>query len=177
MTWSEKQQTRAAARHYDVMTFDRIKALPVGDLFADDAAIFMWVIQAMLPEAFELVESYGFKLNTVAFYWFKMLPSQEEQPRLFMSNEDMKMGMGYHTRAEVEQCWLATRGKGYKRQDAGVRQAIFAPLRAHSRKPEEAVRRIERLAGPGVPKVELFARRRRAGWTVWGNQIDRFHGS
>lgn len=174
MTWSEKAQTRAAAMHYDVMTLDQIKALPVGDLFADDAVLFMWVIQAMLPEALELINAYGFTYKTVALYWFKLLPSLDAQPKLFMTAEEMKMGMGYHTRAEVEQCWIATRGKGYVRQDAGVRQSIFAPLREHSRKPEEAVRRVERLVGPDLPKVEVFARRRRAGWTVFGNQVDRF---
>ncbi len=42
---------------------------------------------------------------------------------------------------------------------------------AHSEKPEEVRRRIERLyAGP---YLELFGRREAPGWWVWGNEIAR----
>jgi N6-adenosine-specific RNA methylase IME4 len=78
------------------------------------------------------------------------------------------MGMGYWTRANTEPCLLATRGKP-KRLDAGVRQGIIAPRQEHSRKPDEIHDRIERLVAG--PYLELFARRPRAGWTVWGNEV------
>jgi N6-adenosine-specific RNA methylase IME4 len=65
------------------------------------------------------------------------------------------------------------RGRGYKRQSQGIEQVLHAPLREHSRKPDEIAHRIELLVGE-VPRVELFARTRRPGWTVWGDEIDRF---
>jgi N6-adenosine-specific RNA methylase IME4 len=40
---------------------------------------------------------------------------------------------------------------------------------AHSAKPEALQDLAERLS-PG-PRLELFARRRRAGWTCWGDQL------
>jgi N6-adenosine-specific RNA methylase IME4 len=73
----------------------------------------------------------------------------------------------------MEQCWLATRGKGYERLSQGEAQVIFAPVREHSRKPDEIAQSIERLAGD-VPKVELFARAQRTGWTCWGNEVGKF---
>jgi N6-adenosine-specific RNA methylase IME4 len=38
-----------------------------------------------------------------------------------------------------------------------------------SRKPDEAYELIEAMY-PELPKIELFARSARKGWTVWGNQ-------
>jgi hypothetical protein len=85
------------------------------------------------------------------------------------------MGLGYHTRSGSEQCWLATRGKGYQRQSKSknIEQVVFAPLREHSRKPDEVAHRIDRLVGD-VPRIELFARERRPGWMSWGMEIDAF---
>jgi N6-adenosine-specific RNA methylase IME4 len=40
----------------------------------------------------------------------------------------------------------------------------------HSEKPEAAYEMIER-AYPGLPRIELFARAKRDGWSVWGNEI------
>lgn len=55
---------------------------------------------------------------------------------------------------------------------AAVRKLLIAPRREHSRKPDETHQRIEALVAG--PYLELFARKPREGWTVWGNQIDRF---
>jgi N6-adenosine-specific RNA methylase IME4 len=84
-----------------------------------------------------------------------------------------RMGLGYHTRSGSEACWLAIRGKGYKRQSMGVEQVVFAPLREHSRKPDEVTARIDRLVGD-VPRIELFAREQRPGWQCWGNEVGKF---
>ena len=44
-----------------------------------------------------------------------------------------------------------------------------APRGRHSQKPEESYRRIERVS-PG-PRAEIFAREKREGWDVWGNEV------
>lgn len=41
----------------------------------------------------------------------------------------------------------------------------------HSRKPEISYEIIERLY-PNARKLELFARRERAGWDAWGNEVE-----
>jgi N6-adenosine-specific RNA methylase IME4 len=68
---------------------------------------------------------------------------------------------------------LATRGKGYKRQSMAIEQVVFAPLREHSRKPDEVVHRIDRLVGD-IPRIELFARERRPGWSAWGDEVNLY---
>lgn len=81
------------------------------------------------------------------------------------------MLLGYWTRSNSEVCLLATRGKP-KRSNADVRQAIIAPRREHSRKPDGIHERIERLVAG--PYLELFARQRRPGWDCWGNEVEKF---
>jgi N6-adenosine-specific RNA methylase IME4 len=63
-----------------------------------------------------------------------------------------------------------TRGDGLKVVDHGVRQCLFAERREHSRRPDEAADTLQRLFGP-VPRIELFARQRRARWVSWGNEL------
>jgi hypothetical protein len=76
----------------------------------------------------------------------------------------------YHTRSGSEQCWLALRGRGYRRQNMAVEQVLFAPIREHSRKPDEVRARIDRLVGD-VPRIELFAREQAPGWHAWGDEL------
>jgi N6-adenosine-specific RNA methylase IME4 len=97
-----------------------------------------------------------------------------DQYRLFALEEDVRMGLGYWTRSNSEVCLLATRGKP-KRVDNSVRQGVIEPIRQHSRKPDCVPGRIERLVEG--PYLELFARTQRPGWTVWGNQTDKFEAA
>lgn len=79
-------------------------------------------------------------------------------------------GMGYWTRANVELCLLATRGRP-RRQCAGVHQVIMAPVEQHSKKPGIVRDKIITLMGD-LPRVELFARQQAPGWDVWGNEVE-----
>jgi N6-adenosine-specific RNA methylase IME4 len=111
----------------------------------------------------EVIEAWGFAYKTGGFEWVK-------------TNADgsLFMGMGYHTRSNSEPCLLATRGRGLDRLARDVRQAILAPRREHSRKPDEQYARIERLYGPGIRRLEVFARTAWPGWTAWGREVGRF---
>ncbi len=173
-TWSHRGQGKGASQHYDVMDMAAIKALPVGDLAAPDAALLMWVVQPMFPEALELIRAWGFTYKTVGYIWVKTKP--QPAPFLFFdeawSDGLVRKGLGYHTRSGSEQCWLATRGDGYERLSQGEAQVVHADIRQHSRKPDEIADSIVRLTEG--PRVELFARTRRAGFDGWGNQIEKF---
>lgn len=155
-------------KHYPTMSREAIAAMPVADLAAPDAALFMWISWPMLVEAMELIEAWGFTYKTCAFAWVKAHAGQVE---MFRDDYDVQMGCGYWTRANSEVCLLATRGKP-KRLSAAVRQAIIEPRREHSRKPDCQYERIEALVAG--PYLELFARTQRVGWTAWGNQTDKF---
>lgn len=158
--------SRAIDAHYDTLTIDKICALPVSDLAADDCVLFMWTCWPVLQDSFRVIDAWGFKYKTCGFSWMKADPY-----RLFADDKTPFAGMGYWTRANTEPCLLATRGKP-KRINADVRQGIIAPRREHSRKPDEIHGRIERLVAG--PYLELFARQSRPGWTTWGNESNKF---
>jgi N6-adenosine-specific RNA methylase IME4 len=158
---SEKGEGRSASQHYttDRTEAEKIKALPVRDLAADDCVLFMWMVDWCPQLALEVIEAWGFVHKTTAFTWAKQNTS----------GEGWHMGQGYWTRANPEDCWLATCGRP-KRINADVRQLIIAPVMEHSRKPDQTHARIERLVNG--PYLELYARRERENWMTWGNELE-----
>jgi N6-adenosine-specific RNA methylase IME4 len=159
---------RDTETHYPLMTMDTIRGLPVADAAAVDCVLFIWVTWPLLKSCLEVIEAWGFVYKTCGFAWVK---ADNTQTDFFQEELKAEMKLGYWTRANSEVCLLATRGKP-KRLNADVRQAIIAPSREHSRKPDGVHERIERLVGG--PYLELFARQQRAGWTVWGNETEKF---
>ncbi len=157
---SEKGEGRSAKNHYPVMSLHDIASLPISKIAAENSVLLIWAIDPMLDVAFDVIKAWNFRFKTVGFYWVKQ---NVKSPGFFT-------GLGYYTRANPEQCLLATRGAGLKRTDRSVPRLIVAPRGRHSEKPAEAYSRIERLFG-NVSRVELFARCRRTGWDAFGNQV------
>ena len=157
--YSNKGGQGAAENHYPTMHINDICALPVADIAAKDAALFLWATFPMLPEALRVIDAWGFKFKTVAFVWLK---KNKKTDSFFY-------GLGFWTRSNAEICLLATRGHP-KRQDNGIHQFVISPVEAHSKKPDEARDKIVRLMGD-LPRVELFARQTPPGWDVWGNEV------
>jgi N6-adenosine-specific RNA methylase IME4 len=168
LCWSKKGLGRSAQAHFDCMRFERLAKLPVADMAARDCVLFLWVTDPMLPAGFDLIKAWGFEYKTVAFYWAKLNKKAQSETSYFM-------GGGYWTRANPEQCLLATRGRP-KRLSCSVRKLVIDRLREHSRKPDIVPDRIEQLVAG--PYLELFARETKPGWDCWGNQAGLFdHGS
>lgn len=153
--WDVQQKgALGAASHYNLMTLDAIKAMPVADLAAPHAHLWLWVTNATLRAGYDVMEAWGFTPRS-PLTWIK--------PRL---------GLGNYLRNATEHLILGTRGNApvlFKAQPTWM----FAPLQEHSHKPEEQYAVIERISEG--PYLELFARRRppsSADWSVWGNEID-----
>jgi N6-adenosine-specific RNA methylase IME4 len=146
--------------HFNTCSIAEIAALPVAALAAEDCALLLWCTgpHSAIGTHIEIMRAWGFEPKTLAFDWVK-------QTR---RGDGLHTGMGYFTRSNTEQCWLATKGSP-KRLVEDVHQVVFAPVGAHSKKPEEVRRRIERLFGG--PYLELYARRLVDRWTVWGNEV------
>lgn len=175
LTYGNKRTTphRGAEEHYRTMTAVELRDMPVEGVAARDCALFMWVVDSHLVEAIELGRAWGFDYKTIAFVWAKTT-QRTKQFGFFPPETTHRIGMGYWTRKQAEVCLLFTRGR-VRRVGKGVRQIIEAPRREHSRKPDEAHARVEQLVAG--PYLELFAREPRPGWTVWGNQTDKFAGA
>jgi N6-adenosine-specific RNA methylase IME4 len=147
---------RAAGNYYPTMSLDEICALPVLSLAAPDAILFMWTTAPHLQESFQVLAAWGFEYKTNSV-WVKD-----------------KIGLGYFVRNQHELLLVATRGDMPSPSPANRPPSVIsAPRREHSRKPDEAYALIEAMY-PALPKLELFARQRRPGWDVWGNETDKF---
>ena len=164
--WSyQNRGTRAAAaKHYDTMTIEDIKKMPVnvagGGIASEDCTLFMWATFPMLKEALEVIEAWGFTYKTVAFCWVK-------QNR---GGAGLFMGLGNWTRSNAEICLLATKGRP-ERIGRAVRSTVLSPIERHSKKPDEVRDRIVELMGD-LPRIELFARETTPGWDAWGNEVE-----
>lgn len=180
---SPKGMLKNAAMHYPCMAVEDICRLPVHLLAAENCAYFGWNIWPLMPRWDEVITAHGFDFAGLAFEWIKY--NSETGKYAF--------GPGYGTRKNLEPCLLASRGNPHLKKDCplfgevnaatearSVRDfiecwpldAIRGKRREHSRKPEEARRRIEALFDG--PYIELFGREETPGWKVWGNEIDKF---
>ena len=167
---------KAAERHYKTMRLEDIKAMPVDNLAAPEGChLFLWTTGPHLRQAFDVIDAWGFDYSGVAFTWIKLRKAfNPNQLRCLPSADgDFHFGLGHTTRKNAEFCLLARRGNA-KRQALDVRELILAPVRQHSRKPEETIKRIERYTTG--PYVELFARSERPGWFSWGAEREKYNG-
>lgn len=143
--------------------------MPVAELAADSAWLFLWVTGPFIPQAFTVIEYWGFQYSGIGFTWAKTNP---RAPALFLDAASFHVGMGFTTRKNTELCLLGRRGAP-KRLRCDVRELIIAPRREHSRKPEEFYERV--IAFADGPRLELFARQQRDGFTAWGNETTKFN--
>lgn len=148
---------RNAMRHYSCMKLDEIAALPVKDIAARDALLFMWVTVPFAELAFTVSRAWGFKYVSQ------------------LSWDKERKGTGFWAQNEHELLYICKRGKFPCPRPAPFPYSVIrGQRREHSRKPDQLHSDIER-AFPGTRKIELFAREARQGWQAWGNQTDKFN--
>jgi N6-adenosine-specific RNA methylase IME4 len=171
-----KNMQGCAENHYPTMSIEEIAALPVQRIISANSILFMWATWPLLfsePGPIDVIKGWGFKYKTCAFVWVKANKSTEVNQTMFFAEDitglNEKVGLGRWVRGNTEFCLLATHGSP-KRLAANVHQIIYEKIERHSAKPDEARKRIVQLVGD-LPRIELFARIRRPGWDVWGNQV------
>lgn len=144
---------------YPTMAIEEICALPVKDLVAKDAHIYLWVPNALINQGMQVLDAWGFKYKTL-FVWQKI--SKDLGPAT-------NSGLGYYFRNTCELLFFGVRGHLRTLSPARKQENVVVSRKErHSKKPEEMYRIIERCS-PG-PYLEMFARQNRKGWTSWGNQ-------
>jgi len=145
--------SRRIENQYPTMPIDEICALPVEKIAAPDGILFLWASTPFLKKGLRVLEAWGFEYRT-SMVWVK--PS---------------IGPGQWVRQRHEYLLIGVRGniptpKGENKPDS----VIESPREEHSKKPDIVYDIIERMY-PELPKVELFCRNPKKGWTAWGNQI------
>jgi N6-adenosine-specific RNA methylase IME4 len=147
-----------ASAHYPLMTLEEIKALPVKEVAADAAHLYLWTTNAFMVEAHEVARAWGFEPKTI-LTWVK----------LKLDRPEVSMKTGYWYRSATEHIVFGVRGS-QRLLGPAVPTAFLLPRLTHSEKPEFFYKLIEQQS-PG-PYLELFARRRWPGWDAWGNEIE-----
>jgi N6-adenosine-specific RNA methylase IME4 len=148
---------------YGTMELDEIKDLPVADVAADPAHLYLWVPNALLPQGLEVMKAWGFdyKSNIV---WHKIRKDGGSDGR----------GVGFYFRNVTELVLFGVRGKNARTLAPGRTQVnlLGTRKREHSRKPDEFYDIVE-ACSPG-PRLEIFARGSRPGWATWGDQAEDY---
>lgn len=145
---------------YPSMTIEQIKALPVVDIAAPDAHLYLWTVNRHLASAFEVMHAWGFNFSTI----------------LTWAKNPMGGGLGGDAYGlSTEFCLFGRRGSLPAKERVGTtwfnwKRPYKNGFPNHSAKPPEFMAMVERVS-PG-PYVELFARAKRPGWDVWGNEVE-----
>ncbi len=166
-TRSARGRSRAAERHYKggALSDDEIAALPVPHLAARRSVLFLWTTVPKQEAAMRIMRGWGFPYRT-SLVWVKTDPRDPT---------GLKRGTGYYFRNSHEVLLVGRRGTLPPRLDRALPSVIEAPVREHSRKPDEQYVWIDRLFGVLSPRIELFARTRHdSSWAVWGDETGRF---
>jgi N6-adenosine-specific RNA methylase IME4 len=143
---------------YPTLSLEEIAQMPVAQVCADAAHLYLWVPNALLAEGLQVMQAWGFTYKT-NLVWYKVRHDGGPDGR----------GVGFYFRNVTELVLFGVRGS-MRTLAPGRRQVnlLATRKREHSRKPDELYRLIEDCS-PG-PYLELFARFRRPGWDQWGNE-------
>jgi N6-adenosine-specific RNA methylase IME4/ParB-like chromosome segregation protein Spo0J len=165
---SESGLERSPEAHYPTMSLDEIKAFKLPA--APACILFSWTPAARTDDAIDVMRGHGFEYRT-EIIWYKEEPEPCENCGRYIVQEDApKAGTGYWFRNLHEVLLVGVRGE-VPAPALGTQfpSVIKAPRGRHSEKPEIFYQIIEQYF-PTTPKIELFARKRRPGWRVWGNE-------
>jgi N6-adenosine-specific RNA methylase IME4 len=146
---------RGAQKHYKVVKDSEmlgvIRSAPCWTPAAD-CHLWLWVTNNRLPLGLDIMAKLGFRYIT-NLVWVKD-----------------RFGIGQYLRGQHELCLLGVRGKAMMPPIRNVPSVLSAKRGEHSTKPSEAFAVFDRVS-PTSPRLEMFARQNRSGWTTWGDEL------
>lgn len=142
---------RRAANPYPEMSLEQITDLIIPA--ADDCVLWLWTTHKFMKHSFDLLQTWGFE-DKVILTWAKD-----------------RMGLGRWLRSQSEFCIMAVRGSPVINL-TNQTTILNAPLREHSRKPDEFYQMVDSLCVGR--KLDYFSREKREGWEQFGNDLDKF---
>jgi len=140
-----------AGEYYPLMELKEIKQLNVKDLASENAHLYLWCPNSLVPQALEVMKSWGFEFKTI-ITWVKH-----------------RSIFGYYFKGQSEQLLFGVKGK-LPPQDRCQVTIIQGKVSNHSKKPEEQYLLIEKVSPKS--RIELFARNKRKDWDVFGNEVN-----
>jgi N6-adenosine-specific RNA methylase IME4 len=142
---------------YRTMRAEQVLTLPVAAIVAPQAHLYLWVTDAHLLDgtAALVCRAWGFRPKQL-LDWVKVGRTGK-----------LQVGLGHYFRHTSEHVIFATRGRAPALRHDLV-ATFMAPRTAHSVKPDR-LQELAELMSPS-PRLELFARRARPGWTAWGDE-------
>ena len=152
--FSKKHNETEIPIPYETMSIEEIKALNVASLADENCELYLWTTQKYLPDAFEVIKAWGFKYCQT-LTWCK---------------KPMGKGQGGVYCPTTEFLILARRGKMPKIDRIDTTWWEVKRQMKHSKKPEFFQDLIEQVSE--APRLEMFARREREGWDVFGNEVN-----
>jgi len=148
----EKFPNQGLELDYPTMDLEEIEALPISDLSEESGChLYLWVTQKFLPAGLQLVEKWGFNYQCL-MTWRKNVGFT---PFSWMY--------------DTEHVIFARRGN-LPLQQLGLRLSFEASTNGHSVKPDIFFNDRVIPASP-EPRLEMFARKNREGFEVWGNEV------
>lgn len=161
--WAEQgggRIKRGADRHYQLMKTDEIIKMMqsiVNEKADNDCHLYLWVTNNFLKDGLKVIDSLGFRYVTT-ITWMKD-----------------RIGLGQYFRGLTEHCLFAVKGNVPYKIIEGKRQqgitGFIETKRIHSQKPLKMYQMIETVSYR--PYLEIFARERRQGWDVIGNEAPK----
>jgi N6-adenosine-specific RNA methylase IME4 len=148
---------------YSTLKLEDILNIPVKDTLMDNAHLYLWVPNALLPEGLQVLKAWGFEYKS-NLIWYKIRKDGGPDRR----------GVGFYFRNVTEMILFGVKGKNARTLPPArsTPNIIYTQKREHSRKPDEQYELIESVS-PG-PYLEMFARGSRKGWTCWGDQAENY---
>ena len=148
---------RGADRHYPLLLkHEIIEEMLTSGVWAPNrngCHLYLWITNNHVRDGEFVMEALGFRQITM-LTWGKD-----------------RIGLGQYWRGQTEHVLFGVMGKlpALNKTESTLIGKGVIPRKKHSEKPEDFYKTVE-LVSPG-PSLEMFARKQRKGWTVWGNEV------
>lgn len=151
---------REINRHTGAGIQNIIDTTPLNEWSEPNSHLFLWVTNPKLPFAFAIMKAWGFTYKTT-ITWVK-------------TRKDGGVhggGMGWFFRGATEHALFGVRGRKPIPTQLRVPNVIMAPPTKHSEKPDAFYTLVDGLYDTPQKKIDIYARKERPGWDVWGNEV------
>ena len=146
-------------RHTGEGVSEIIASAPVSSLAADNSHLYLWTTNPKLPFAFSVMAAWGFVYKTT-LTWVKTTKYGTPHGG----------GMGWFYRGATEHVLFGVRGDKPIPSELRKPNVILAPPTGHSVKPESFYDMLDTIYSE-EKRIDMFARRSRLGWVVWGKEV------